>query len=130
MTEKKETEQFVNASVRLEEFFESLVRSVARGQSALEQYYRGTAEGRQSTVAYTIPSVALEVKLNFTVTTDRGICFFFKKTKETSTEVFSSMKLNLAAVPNPAVAAEQNTENRTPAAPETGLNIDVGDIGL
>jgi hypothetical protein len=130
MADKRATEKFVNASVRLEEFFESLVRSVARGQSALQQYYRETEEGRRSTVAYTIPSVALEVKLNFTVTTDKGICFFFKKTQETSTEVFSSMKLNLTAVPNPAVVAAGNEENPTSESSTTGLGIDVGDIGL
>lgn len=106
MADKKEAEKFVNPSIRLEEFLESLVRSVARGQSALDRYYRENEEGRKSTVAYTIPSVALEVKLNFTVTTDKGVHFFFKKTKETATEMFSSMNLNLKAVPNPAAAAD------------------------
>jgi LysM repeat protein len=35
------------------------------------------------------------------MTETKGISFLFKKTKETSSEVFSSLKLNLAAIPNP-----------------------------
>ena len=87
----------------LENFLESLVKSVAKGQTELEKYYREDEEGRKSTVAYTIPSVSLEVKLTFTITKEKGIAFFFKKTQETETEVFSSLKMNLSAIPNPAI---------------------------
>lgn len=100
MPDPKESENLVNQSMMLDEFLSSLVQSVAKSQTALEAYYRN-GEGKKSSVAYTIPSVSLEMKMNFTMTKTRGIAFFFKKTKETSTEVFSSLKLNLNAMPNP-----------------------------
>lgn len=101
MASKKESENLVNQSMVLDQFLSSLVKSVAKGQTALQQYYKEDEQGRNSTVAYTIPSVSLEIKLNFTMTEKKGISFLFKKTKETATEVFSSMKLNLSAIPNP-----------------------------
>jgi LysM repeat protein len=101
MATRKESENLVNQSMVLDQFLSTLVKSVAKGQTALQQYYTEDEEGRNSTVAYTIPSVSLEIKLNFTTSEEKGISFFFKKTKETATEVFSSMKLNLSAIPNP-----------------------------
>jgi LysM repeat protein len=101
MPKKKEPENLVNQSMVLDQFLSTLVKSVAKGQTALQQYYKEDEQGRNSTVAYTIPSVSLEIKLNFTMTETKGISFLFKKTKETSSEVFSSLKLNLAAIPNP-----------------------------
>jgi len=103
MADPKESETFVNQSMLLDDFLGTLVKSVAKGQTSLEKYYREDDEGRKSTVAYTIPSVSLEVKLNFTMTKEQGIAFLFKKTKETTTEIFSSLKLNLSAIPNPAI---------------------------
>ncbi len=101
MAKKKESENLVNQTIVLDQFLSTLVTSVAKGQTALQRYYKEDEQGRNSTVAYTIPSVSLEIKLNFTMTEEKGISFLFKKTKETSSEVFSSMKLNLAAIPNP-----------------------------
>ncbi len=101
MASKKESENLVNQSVVLDQFLSTLVKSVAKGQTALQRYYKEDEQGRSSTVAYTIPSVSLEIKLNFTMTEEKGISFLFKKTKETSTEVFSSLKLDLTAIPNP-----------------------------
>ena len=109
MPKKKETENLVNQSMVLDQFLSTLVKSVAKGQTALQQYYKEDEQGRKSTVAYTIPSVSLEIKLNFTLTEEKGISFFFKKTRETSTEVFSSMKLNLSAIPNPRHQPSQTT---------------------
>ena len=101
MAKKKESENLVNQTIVLDQFLSTLVTSVAKGQTALQRYYKEDEQGRNSTVAYTIPSVSLEIKLNFTMTEAKGISFLFKKTKETSSEVFSSLKLNLAAIPNP-----------------------------
>jgi hypothetical protein len=101
MAKKKESENLVNQTIVLDQFLSTLVTSVAKGQTALQRYYKEDEQGRNSTVAYTIPSVSLEIKLNFTMTETKGISFLFKKTKETSSEVFSSLKLNLAAIPNP-----------------------------
>jgi LysM repeat protein len=101
MAKKKESENLVNQTIVLDQFLSTLVKSVAKGQTALQRYYKEDEQGRNSTVAYTIPSVSLEIKLNFTMTEAKGISFLFKKTKETSSEVFSSLKLNLAAIPNP-----------------------------
>ena len=109
MAKKKESENLVNQTIVLEQFLSTLVKSVAKGQTALQQYYKEDEQGRNSTVAYTIPSVSLEIKLNFTMTEAKGISFLFKKTKETSSEVFSSMKLNLAAIPNPQHQLAQKT---------------------
>jgi len=101
MATTKESEDIVSQSIVLDEFLSSLVRSVARGQVELEKYYR-EGDGKESAVAFTIPSVSVDVKINFTMTKTKGIAFLFKKTKETTTEVFSSLKLNLSAVPNGA----------------------------
>jgi LysM repeat protein len=109
MATKKESENLVNQSMVLDQFLSTLVKSVAKGQTALQQYYTEDEEGRNSTVAYTIPSVSLEIKLNFTTSEEKGISFFFKKTKETATEVFSSMKLNLSAIPNPGHQPSRRT---------------------
>jgi len=118
MPDHKESENLVNQSMVLDEFLSSLVKSVAKSQTALETYYRN-GEGRKSSVAYTIPSVSLEMKMNFTMTKTRGIAFLFKKSKETSTEVFSSLKLNLAAMPNPQFSESAGTyEARREDTPE------------
>jgi LysM repeat protein len=109
MPTKKESENLVNQSMALDRFLSTLVKSVAKGQTALQQYYTEDEQGRNSAVAYTIPSVSLEIKLNFTTSEEKGISFFFKKTKETTTEVFSSMKLNLSAIPNPQHQSAQTT---------------------
>ena len=109
MAKKKESENLVNQTIVLDQFLSTLVTSVAKGQTALQRYYKEDEQGRNSTVAYTIPSVSLEIKLNFTMTEAKGISFLFKKTKETSSEVFSSMKLNLAAIPNPQHQLAQKT---------------------
>jgi len=101
MPQHKEAENLVNQSIVLDQFLSTLVKSVAKGQTALQQFYKEDEQGRKSNVAYTIPSVSLEIKLNFTMTEEKGISFLFKKTKETSTEVFSSLKLDLSAIPNP-----------------------------
>ncbi len=126
MPEHKESENLINQSMMLDEFLSSLVTSVAKSQTALEAYFRN-GEGQRSSVAFTIPSVSLEMKMNFTMTKTRGIAFFFKKTKETSTEVFSSLKLNLAAMPNPEFSRgaddEQVREGETPT--ELAKNHDV-----
>jgi LysM repeat protein len=102
-------ENVINPQIQLEDFLTRLVKAVAESQTGLEQYYRDTAEGRRSSVAYTIPSASMEVKLNFSTVTEKGISFIFKKTSETQTEVFSSLKLNLTALPNPALSKETPT---------------------
>ena len=126
MPDPKESESLVNQSMMLDDFLSALVKSVARSQTALEAYY-SHGEGEKTSVAYTIPSVSLEMKMNFTMTKTRGIAFFFKKTKETSTEVFSSLKMNLAAMPNPKFSGgaddDQVREGETPA--ELAENHDV-----
>jgi LysM repeat protein len=103
MADIRESENLVTQTLVLQDFLQDLVKSVAMGQTELEKYYREDKEGQRSTVAFTIPSVSLEIKLNFTEVKEKGISFLFKKTKETSTEIFSSLKLNLSAMPNTVV---------------------------
>ena len=50
MSKKKEPENLVNQSMVLDQFLSTLVKSVAKGQTALQQYYKEDEQGRNSKI--------------------------------------------------------------------------------